>query len=337
MAESDDQITKKPTLKTIAKLTGLAVPTVSRALGGAEDISLATRARVRRVADEIGYVPNRAGVRLRTGRTHVISLVLSSEHELLNHTAKLISAVAGALRHTPYHLIITPYFVDEDPLKPVRYIVETGSADAVILNQTKPDDPRVTYLIEKGFPFVTHGRTQWADQHPFCDFDNGAFARIALRELAARGRRNILLVAPPADQNYAQDMVKGATEVATELGLDLTILSTATSDESSDKIDGAICEYLATGHPTDAVICPSSNSSLAAIAAVEGAGLVIGDTVDVFSKEVTPILKRIRSEIMTVSEDVSVAGDFMARAAIQRINEPDSPPLQHIEVPTQMT
>lgn len=334
MAGADDHATKKPTLKTIAQITGFAVPTVSRALGGAEDISLATRAQVRRVADEIGYVPNRAGVRLRTGRTNVISLVLSSEHELMNHTAKLISAVAGGLRNTPYHLIITPYFVDEDPLKPVRYIVETGSADAVILNQIKPDDPRVTYLLEKGFPFVTHGRTQWSDQHPYSDFDNQAFARIAMRELHARGRKNIMLVAPPADQNYAKEMIKGATETAHALGIKLTVLPTATSDEASEKIENAMTAHFAKGHTMDGVICPSSNSSLAVIASVEAAGLVIGDTVDVFAKEVTPILKRIRSEIQTISEDVADAGAFMARAAIHRIKEPQSKPLQKLEVPT---
>ena len=101
----------RPTLKTIAQLTGLAVPTVSRALSSEQDIGLATRTRFRKVADEIGYVPNRAGVRLRTGRTHVISLVLSTEAEVMNLTARLINAAAGALRQTSYHLTITPFFL----------------------------------------------------------------------------------------------------------------------------------------------------------------------------------------------------------------------------------
>ena len=68
----------KPTLKTISRLTELAVPTVSRALHDAPDIGAETKRLVRRIADEIGYVPNRAGVRLRAGRTNVLSLVLSS-------------------------------------------------------------------------------------------------------------------------------------------------------------------------------------------------------------------------------------------------------------------
>ena len=67
---------KKPTLRTISEISGLAVPTVSRALNDAPDIGRETKQRVREIAREIGYVPNRAGVRLRTGKTNVISLVL---------------------------------------------------------------------------------------------------------------------------------------------------------------------------------------------------------------------------------------------------------------------
>ena len=336
IADAADESGKKPTLKTIARLTGLAVPTVSRALGGALDISPVTRARVRQVADEIGYVPNRAGVRLRTGRTNVISLVLSSEHEVMNHTARLISSVAGGLRGTPFHLIITPYFTDEDPMKPIRYIVETGSADAVIFNQIRPDDPRAAYLLERGFPFVTHGRTQWSDRHPFCDFDNGAFARLAVRKMAGRGRRDLVLIAPPTDQNYAQDMIRGGEAEAASLGLPLRVLEGASSDQASERIEGAIAAYLAQGGPMDGVICPSSNSSLAAMAAVEAAGHEIGATLDLCAKEVSPLLKKIRKAVLVVHEDIGAAGAFMAKAAMARVRAPDEPPLQWIEVPEQV-
>ncbi len=324
---------KQPTLKTIAGLTGLAVPTVSRALGGASDISIATRARVRAVADEIGYVPNRAGVRLRTGRTNVISLVLSTEHEMMNHTAKLISSVAAGLRATPFHVIITPYFGDEDPMKPVRYIVETRSADALILNQIKPEDPRVAYLMEKNFPFVTHGRTIWEKDHPFYDFDNHAFAQIAVQEFAARQRKNIVLVAPPRDQTYSVAMINGATEAASRLGLGLTVLSDVHSDVAIDDMGLALSQHLDAGHPVDGVICVSNGSCLAAITALETAGHVIGDTVDICAKEAMPILQRIRSPIITVRENVANAGLFLAQAAMSAVLTPREPPMQFLEVP----
>ena len=83
---------EKPTLKTISRMSGLAVPTVSRALSDAPDIKNETKILIRRIAKEIGYVPNRAGVRLRTGRTNVISLVveyLTPKRTLMISTASV--------------------------------------------------------------------------------------------------------------------------------------------------------------------------------------------------------------------------------------------------------
>jgi LacI family transcriptional regulator len=62
-------VPERPTLKTIAFMTGLGVTTVSRALKDAPDIGAETKERVRMVASQLGYQPNRAGVRLRTGKT----------------------------------------------------------------------------------------------------------------------------------------------------------------------------------------------------------------------------------------------------------------------------
>ena len=59
---------EKPTLKTLARLSGFAVATVSRALSDAPDIGDNTKNLVKHIAEAVGYVPNRAGVRLRTGK-----------------------------------------------------------------------------------------------------------------------------------------------------------------------------------------------------------------------------------------------------------------------------
>lgn len=196
-AKTNPGLSARPTLKTIATLSGMAVPTVSRALGNAPDISAGTKAKIRKIADEIGYVPNRAGLRLRTGRTNVISLVMSTEQDMMNQTARLITSVGSGLRDTQYHLNMTPFFPDDDPMTPIRYIVENGTADAVIINQILPNDPRVAYLMEKQFPFATHGRSNWLEQHAYYDFDNEAFARLGIEELVKRGRKSILMIAPP--------------------------------------------------------------------------------------------------------------------------------------------
>lgn len=324
---------EKPTLKTIAQISGLAVPTVSRALSGASDISARTRARVREIADEIGYVPNRAGVRLRTGRTNVISLVLATDHDMMNHTAKLITAIAGALRQTAFHLNITPYFPDEDPMKPIRYVVETGSADAVIFNQIQPDDPRVDYLMARGFPFATHGRSRRCDAHAYYDYDNGAFGRVGVQDMVARGRTRLVLVAPPLDQSYAQVMVADATDEAQRCGAEIAVLDGATSDENSEVIERVLAAHLDKDPDLNGVICGSINSAMAAVTALEARNMVLGRDADIFAKEAIPFLKRFRAPVRALQEDVAAAGDFLARAAMARILTPDAAPMQFLDVP----
>ena len=324
----------KPTLKTIARLSGLAVPTVSRALNDAPDIGNETKKLIRKIANEIGYVPNRAGVRLRTGRTNVISLVMSTEHDLMSHTARLIASVAGGLRHSPFHMIVTPFFPDQDPMDPVKYIVETGSADAIIMNQIQPDDPRVAYLMARKFPFATHGRTSWSDKHPYYDFDNAAFGSIAIKQLAARGRKQIFVIAPPQAQSYGQHMITGVSEAGRAHGVNVTVADGITSDTPSAEVVSFLQTMLQTHPEIDAVVTASTSSAMAAVAALEQHGAKVGQEIDVFAKEAMPFLKLFRADILTIAEQVNTAGDFLAKAAIQAIRKPDEPPMQGLEVPS---
>jgi LacI family transcriptional regulator len=321
----------KPTLKTISQISGLAVPTVSRALNDAPDIGHATKKIVREIADQIGYIPNRAGVRLRTGRTNVISLVMSTDHD--NHTARLISAVAGGLDGTRFHLNVTPYFPNDDLLRPVRYIVETGSADAVILNQIEPEDPRIAYLMERGFPFVTHGRSNWSDKHAYYDYDNCAFAKIAVDMLHERGRKNILAIAPPSQQNYASHLIQGLQERSEQHGMQLSILDGVTSDSAGDEIIAGVARHLQAHRDTDAVIAVSTAAAMGAAVGIETCGLSVGKEVDIFAKEAYPFLKLFRADILVPPEDLAAAGQFLAQAAIQAIRQPELPPMQSLEVP----
>lgn len=321
----------KPTLKTISQLSGLAVPTVSRALNDAPDIGAETKKLVRRIADEIGYVPNRAGVRLRTGRTNVISLCISTEHD--NQTGAFTGAIAGALRGTPYHLIITPYFPKEDPLRPIRYIVETGSADAIIFNQTTPRDPRARYLMDRGFPFATHGRTNWSPEHAWFDYDNTAFGEVAVRRLARKGRRRIALIAPPLEQNYALNTVEGTARAGRELGISVERIPGVTSDDPGDLVREETARFLRTHPEVDGIVCSSTSATMAAVGGLEGLGLRLGEDIDVFAKGSTTFMRLFRPSIKAVEENVRAAGEFLARAAIQAIREPDLPPMQGLDVP----
>jgi LacI family transcriptional regulator len=335
MTESPSIEMGRPTLKTIAAETGLAIATVSRALKDAPDIGEATKRRVRETALRLGYRPNRAGVRLRTGKTNVIALVLSTEADMMNHTSRLIYSIAAELRGTAYHLVVMPFFADEDPMTPIRYLVETESADGLIINQTTADDPRVAYMIEQGFPFATHGRTSLNIDHPYFDYDNEEFARIAVRTLAARKHRNLMLIAPPAQQNYSRHMVKGFVEECAVLGLSAEILGSADSDSGAHRIEAEMTERFATHPAPDALVVGSTTAAMASVTGAERAGFQIGVDFDVVAKEAISFLKRFRKEIIVLHEDVNHAGEFLARAVIAAIERRAPEQGQFIETPTE--
>ncbi|MEL7133300.1 MAG: LacI family transcriptional regulator [Pseudomonadota bacterium] len=324
---------ERPTLKTIARLSGLAVPTVSRALADAPDIRKNTKERVRDIARQIGYRPNRAGVRLRTGRTNVISIVMSTEHDMMNHTARLISSVASALRGTQYHMIITPYFPDEDPMVPIRYIVETGSADGLIINQIEPNDPRVDYLLDHKFPFVTHGRTTACERHAYFDYDNTSYGRLAVKALAGRGRKHIAMLAPPQNQTYAQNMIDGATQAAAQHGVRFSVIEGANAHHDNPIIEQAMIPVFEQSDRPDGLIAPSIGGCVTMISTVERMGFTLEQDFDVVAKEAITFLRRFRSGILVVEEDIDEAGSFMARALMHRIKTPDEPPMQELDRP----
>lgn len=309
----------RPTLKTIAYMTGLGVTTVSRALNDAPDIGQATKERVRLVAKQIGYRPNRAGVRLRTGKTNVISLVLSVETEILGLTSHVVYGISEYLAATPYHLIVTPYRMGSDPLDPVRYIVETGSADGVIFSRTEREDARVRYLSERGFPFASHGRTEMGIVHPFFDFDNARFGALAVERLHARGRRHLALVMPPPQLTYSAHMVQGFRQALDRLDVVEVPVHGVTTDSGDEPIRAEVGRLMRGRRPPDGIVCGSASSAIAAIAGAEAAGLVIGRDFDVAVKESFDFMRKFRPEIEVVHEDFRKAGRGLAEAVVQTI------------------
>ncbi|MBX3581807.1 MAG: substrate-binding domain-containing protein [Rhizobiaceae bacterium] len=309
----------RPTLKTIAFMTGLGVTTVSRALKDAPEIGEETRRRVQLVARQVGYRPNRAGVRLRTGKTNVISLVLNTDEQIGGFVSDMIYGISEQLAQTPYHLIVTPYSRNNDPLEPVRYVVETGSADGVIISRTEPDDKRVHYLLEHGFPFVTHGRTEIGVEHASHDFDNYAFAREGVRKLAELGRRRLALLGPPSALSYHHHMRNGFLDTMSEIGLAEVPFNAVTVDHSIEQIRARTLQMMQRPNRPDGIVSGAGGATFALVAGIEDAGLRLGRDVDIVSKQSARLLHLFRPELHVVNEDIRHAGRELARSIVALI------------------
>lgn len=321
------------TLRTIAAETGLAVTTVSRALSGDVRIAAATRGLVAQTADRLGYVPDRAAQRLRTGRTKVIQLLLNLDHEFLSFTHEMLGGLSESLAGTGYSVTLFPDLLDRDRLTSIRQIVEGRLGDGVIFNRTELFDPRVRYLTEKGFPFVCHGRTEFSAPHPWVDFDNEAFARIAAERLLSRGRGRLLIVLPPDKYSFAQHLRWGAVAATRAAGAVCEIPDAITLDTPQDQALAWLRGRLMAPDRPDGIICVGEVAALMALAAVEDAGLRVGTDIDLVAKRAGGVFDLLRPRIDTVVEDLRDTGRALGRVLLGAMAGADPAGLNVLQVP----
>jgi LacI family transcriptional regulator len=314
-------------------MTGLAITTISRALNNAPELAAETRERVQRIAAEIGYVPDRTALRLKTGRTHVVSLILDPHEEILNFSQSLVAGVSAALRDTPYHLVITPAFRGTSPLEPINYVLGNKMADGVLFSRTEPNDARVKLLVENDFPFVTHGRTEMGVAHPYVDYDNFRFAHAAVMRLHAKGRRHISMIGPPQRFTFGTHLRAGAMAAAAETGVRFELETSVTTDNTADEIREAIVRRIGRGEAPDGYVSPGDAVALATIAGISDAGLTVGRDADIVTKQMSGIFSLVRPKVDVISEDIALAGKQMGELLLRRIRGERAEQLQVLQVP----
>ncbi len=93
----------------IARRSGVSRSTVSYALSGKRAVSEATRQRIQRVIDEVGYRPNAAARALKEGRTRTIGLVVPPATARMTFMQlDFVGAVMEAAAHVDLDVLLSP-------------------------------------------------------------------------------------------------------------------------------------------------------------------------------------------------------------------------------------
>jgi LacI family transcriptional regulator len=323
----------RPTLRTIAEMTGLSLSTVSLSLRGGASLKQETRDKVTEAARLVGYVPDRAGVRLRTGKTNVITLILHGGDDSIDFARQMIQGIGKALAGTQYHLNVTPEFGADGDLGAVRYVLDNRAADGVIITHTAPDDPRVATLVEAGFPFVTHGRTAFAAPHPFHDFHSEVFAQTALDRLADKGcKRVMLFVGNPHITNFA-NIATAFREAARRRGVIAEVLDVGDFRRTPDEVRALGAELATRPDRPDGIITDNEIRTIALLAGMQTAGVSPGQGVELVYKQTSGILPAFYPDLDSIEEDVTASGVELTRLLLARIEGRPAENLQTLAEP----
>jgi DNA-binding LacI/PurR family transcriptional regulator len=91
-------------LKDIAQHVGVSIMTVSKALRDAPDVSAATKARIKLLAQQMGYVPDSSAQGLRTKTTKLFGLIIPSSTNPVY--ARIIVAVEERAHELGYDVLL---------------------------------------------------------------------------------------------------------------------------------------------------------------------------------------------------------------------------------------
>jgi LacI family transcriptional regulator len=265
------------TLRTLAAQLGLSVTTVSRALKKGPEVNLATIEKVASAAKTMGYRPHLGGINLRTGRSHAIGVFLPLDRagEINNFVSSLIEGVSAYLKTASYKTMVVPILRHDDHLNALKDIVEEQSVDGIILKCTTPQDDRVKYLLQIGFPFVTYGRTELFTPHPHFDMDHESIGASAANILLDAGHTDPVLIAPPADQTYSLQFTKGWRQAHANRRIkcaENTILFSALTPNSGQEIVG---ELFAKNPAATAAFVASEEAALGFVAGLRETGRAV--------------------------------------------------------------
>jgi LacI family transcriptional regulator len=209
------------TLKDLAEQLGISIATASRALAGNTRIALETRQRVAAAAREFGYVPNRAARALVSGRTGFIGLVLpirghGHEDPFLG---EFVTGLGVGLAEYGTDLFLTVVPPGQSELSVVEHLVRDRRADALLLARVTEDDPRVTFLLECGFPFVAHGRVlESGAAYSWLDTDGRSAFAEAFDLFYGLGHRHFGLVTISEPMTFRRLRTDGLNEAIARAG-----------------------------------------------------------------------------------------------------------------------
>jgi DNA-binding LacI/PurR family transcriptional regulator len=180
------------TIADVAKAAGVSISTVSRILNGKQDVADATRERVQRVIEELGYSPHAQAQRLRAGKTRNIALLFPlkyPDNTPFNplDTDFIVGAAAAAGQQDFFFSLLTTPVTKSTLLNLYR----SAQVDGLVLMQIHAQDWRVDLLREQGYPFVMIGHCDDNTGLSFIDLDFEASVMTAFENLVNLGHQSI--------------------------------------------------------------------------------------------------------------------------------------------------
>lgn len=210
-------------LKDIAQRAGLAVMTVSKALRDKPDVSAATKARIKLLAQEMGYVPDSTAQGLRTRKTRLFGLVISSMTNPIY--SRVVVSIEERAYELGYNVMLAHTLNNEEREEACLRRLLSRRVDGLFISpvyRMAAEAPVYQELVARRIPTVLLGHTA-----PFCaqfvnvETDDLLASYAVTRHLLKLGHKRIAFFAGPLAAPWTQERFEGYRRALREAGMDV--------------------------------------------------------------------------------------------------------------------
>ncbi|MWV48643.1 substrate-binding domain-containing protein [Rathayibacter sp. VKM Ac-2803] len=313
---------RAPTRNDVAERAQVSTAVVSYVLTGAKNVTPEKQRRVREAIAELGYRPNSSARALRTGRTHVLALLMPDSSN--PYFAEFAMQIESAAAERGYALIITN--THDDPEREVRLLNEMHSrgVDGVILASVFHEslqpaaDPAIPTVLIDSFSPVAGA--------PSIGLDAVASAHAVVRHLVeAHGCRSIdLVLGASSDPTGATDPREiGWAEALSAAGLPLGSVEITSWTREGGLL--AAERLLSGSRRPDAVFAGSDLLGIGLLRGASDLGIRVPEELAIISYDGTSESAFSIPRLTTLEQPVAA----MARRAIDLVTSPSSPHSGH--------
>jgi LacI family repressor for deo operon, udp, cdd, tsx, nupC, and nupG len=322
------------TIYDVAKRAGVSTATVSRVMSGQKNVvSPATRRRVLKVVEQMGYIPNAAAKNLRTLRTRKILVTVP---DISNPFFSLIlQGIEDAAQREGYAVLVGD--TQHNPDREDRYaqMLPQKECDGLIfLGHRLPAAAEllITSAAPKCAPVVNGCEFSSQLGVPSVHIDNAKAAFEAMDYLYKLGHRRIGVVSGPLASPLSRDRLRGATACAKAQDA-LDRLTVVNGDFSITSGVSAAERLLQTKTPPTAIFCFNDEMAMGVVETARRRGVKVPDQLSVVGFDDIRFARHIDPPLTTVAQPMREIGEGCVRLLLEILSghtlEPVSVTLPH--------
>ena len=320
---------KRISQRDIAKMLGINVSTVSRALRGLEGVSPELRQQIESFAVENGYRPNPFAVSLRFDTTRTIGIVVPDVS--FSHYAHIVKRIEAEARNNGYMCIITD---SDDKPETESYcleLLENMHVEGIIIcpTQNTTDFSQLLRLKKANMPIVFFDRAPDIDISSVI-INDATSAFQATNSLIDDGARRIAFLGGSNLMKQTADRKHGYLQALRERGIPIRTELVKCHNISFNSGLSDTLELLSLPEPPDAIIASHGLLAISALQAVTSQRLKIPEELAIIGYLSDWVSEMCHPRISFVRQNLREIGIKAFRLLIDQINGDDS--IQHVVV-----